>query len=374
MNSKNLSFFGDLKDAVKEGLKKTSVGLNTPWGGISYGINGLTLNPAGTTTSSIETTQTNTGKRSYYFTTHAPPVKGYNNGVRVISAQVIDTAAQSVTGAGAFSAFPTTGLWAVNPDLIGGQLALDARNYNRYRFSQIVLEYIPAVAVGTTASGAITAMAQNLAIAFTSDSRAGTFGTVSYNTAQNIADNTVIPLWTRGGLVVSNLGPANTLYYTEDDSASSASARLTEQGAFYALWNTTPVGANSVSCGEFVLHTVLDLYDRAADYGFSITVDPSIGFEVLELLFLRYKELLRRKDRMRLLRHLSPPTLVKNDETTTELLTLIDHRSMDFESISPDEKKSIMKTLSGLDALRTPLLTPSSSSSFRPVEKNDRKG
>jgi len=58
--------------------------------------------------------------------------------------------------------------------------------------------------------------------------------------------------------------------------------------------------------GEIVMHYVLDLYDRASDYGFTISVEDSVGLEALKLLFGVYGDKLSYKSRMKLRRLLSP--------------------------------------------------------------------
>jgi len=292
-------------NSIARAIKNSNIGINTPFGGVGVGFNGLVLNPPGGQYMVKSDTVNRVGKRASYFTTHAPRVRGFQSGLRVVASQVISNVYQSATAAGGLS---TAGVQyiTISPDSIGGQMALDARNYNRWRLARLMFEYSPQIAVGATASGTITALAQNLIIAYMSDAAAYSFASLTYGSLQNVADNTVIPAWTTGGLVVNNLGPKDTLYYSETDTASDSSIRLTQQGLLEVVWNVTPTGTGSAVVGEIVMHYVLDLYDRASDYGFTISVEDSVGLEALKLLFGVYGDKLSYKSRMKLRRLLSP--------------------------------------------------------------------
>jgi len=320
-----LSRLNNIGGSIRRGLNDSSIGITTPWGGIGYGLKGLILNPPGSSNNVMSSTISRTGKRSYYITGRAPPKTGFKSGLRIVACQKIADIVQSSTDTSAL--FPTSAgaraaSLGLSPDDIGGQMALDARNYNRYRFSQVALEYIPSVAASATAVGSMTTIAQNFCLAFSCDGAMPTFLTPTSDNVQSIADNTVIPVWTQGGLLVQNYGTPQTLYYTEIDSTSAASNRQCKQGLILGLWNTSPVGTTSNTVvGDLIMHYVLDLYDRSPDYGFTLTVDHTIGWEVLETLFKTYGDKLSRRDRSRLLTHLHPPTKV--DEIDGDLWSVL---------------------------------------------------
>jgi hypothetical protein len=204
----------------------------------------------------------------------------------------------------------------LSPDELGGQCATDARNYNRFRFTQIIMEYIPSVPVSwagdPAAAEAVTTGAQNFVLGYSSDGAADAVSTIDYSSAQNVADNSVIPVWTCGGLVVKNLG--RDLYYSETDLTTTAGRRATNQGLFLGRWNTLPIGTSAVAhnriVGELVIHYVLDLYDRASDYGFTITFNPDLKLEkeMLIFLFQKFGSKLHRRSLVRLKTLLSPDT------------------------------------------------------------------
>lgn len=345
-------------------VKQSTISVNTPFGSIGYGTNGIVMNPPGFRGSESFFTTAEVGKRSYYMTTHAPKIRGYTSGLRVVAAQFFCSAIVNPAG-------PTADVFApggaasnyveLSPDNIGGQIATDARNYNRYRFVQAALEYIPAVAVGATSFSTATALPQHFSIGYTSDAAAVSFETLSHQSIQAMADSTTCMLWAKGGLIPLNLGTSQNLYYTEFATTNTATTRQTAQGLFAAAWNTNPTGTGTPVVGEFVFHYILDLYDRSADYGFTITVDDTIGYDVLMYIFQKYGDKLSRRDRNRLLRRLSPPPA---PDEMKELLSLCPRsESPDLVHLSPDG--SLVKPF----RVEDPLIRDASTSVWKPVEK-----
>jgi hypothetical protein len=338
MSTKSKSWASKLNDLggkIRKGIMDSSIGFNTPLGSIGYGFKGLVINPPGSSENIGAVSTARSGKRAYYMTGTAPKVAGYTSGLRIVACQTLVLVAQkqSVT-----SAFNIGGgiqdSILLSPDFIGGQMALDARNYGRYRFASIALEHVSNLQVGATTSGTITSLAQNYTLAFISDAAAPTFVTsFSAISLQGVADSTVIPVWTQGGMVVKNLGLKSNLYYTEYDSTSSASVRASCQGIIMGQWNTAPGASDAAvnTVGEVIIHYVLDLYDRAPDYGFTMSVDPSVGKEALELLYLTYRDKVSRRDRLTLSRLLRPPTK-EVDPLGNELDNLIREESKELST------------------------------------------
>jgi hypothetical protein len=246
-----------------------------------------------------------------------------------MGSQVLDNAHQSATAAGALSTAGTAYM-TISPNALGGQIALDARNYNRWRLAKLGVEYVPSVAVGATSITTI-ALQQNLCLAYLSDAAINSFLSIDYGAVQNAADNIVVPVWTNGFLPIYNLGPRDTLYYSELDTASDAGTRMTNQGTFVAIWNGTPVGTSSVVVGELIVHYVLDLYDRSADYGFTIFVSPDIKLEALKLLYERFGQKLSHVSRNKLLQLLTPET--ENSSDLDNKIGLLLHPSQEFVEV-----------------------------------------
>jgi hypothetical protein len=327
---------------LREFVRNSSIGLHTPIGSLMVGSKGITINPEGSSTNNLLATTRRSGKIAAYHTMQAPNLKGYPNGLRVVASQRLCTATQVGNSLNVFYGF--TGAqqasFDLSPDQIGGQCAIDARNYSKFRFAFAAIEYVANVEVGFKAVGtAITSAAQTFVIAFFGDAALEAFQTRTFVSAQSAADNSVIPLWTQGNLNIINLGPKDNLYYTESDTASGAGDRMTAQGQVYASWDLVPVGDNTtvVSVGEFIIHYVLDLYDRSPDYGFTITVEPSIKIEALELLYKTFGDKLSPRSARDLQRLLTP---VKKRPGIYDSLSLLIN-SLEFEEI---DNRSISST------------------------------
>jgi hypothetical protein len=331
-----LASINNIGGKIRKGITESTIGINTPWGGVGYGLKGLVLNPPGTQTESMYTTTSRTGKRSYYITGTAPRLRGYTSGLRVVACQKLCAVVQSSSDNGALqnAAGSRTSNVGLSPDAIGGQMALDARNYARFRFSSVAIEYLPLVQVGATSSGSMTAISQTMVLAYLSDAVPASFQTLTGDNLESVADSTLLQVWAKGGLLVQNLGTPQFLYYTEVDTTSLASDRQCIQGSIAGMWNSPSTGTTSDTfVGELIIHYVMDLYDRTSDYGFTISVHPTIGLEVLEYLFKTYGDKLCRRDRCRLLTMVRPPPTKEPSILDSEIWEAIGHSSTPYQIV-----------------------------------------
>lgn len=148
----------------------------------------------------------------------------------------------------------------LSPDGLNGVVALESRPYSRFRFRRIWLEYTPLI--GSTQSG-------GFAIGVVKgDGSADSAATMTYSSVQDIEDSMKSNFPTKATMKVEL--PGDELYYTEQDSTSIASRRLTQQGQIIGYPNASSIGA--LTMGDLRVFYELELYYRSADYGFSVAL------------------------------------------------------------------------------------------------------
>lgn len=202
----------------------------------------------------------------------------------------------------------------LSPDAIGGSMALDARNFNRFIYRDLFVEYIPAVQVGFTTGGV-----QTFAFGYSADGALSNYASINFQSIQSAADSQTFNIWRPAGFHVKPL--IDNLPYTEIDTVTTSGDRLTTQGSFMCTWPSNATATSTAPLGYFIIHYVMDLYDRSPDYGFTMVIsDPTRRKEVLLLLEQYDPTLLSRRDRGRLLRLLKPKQISSLD---VELLTLL---------------------------------------------------
>lgn len=260
----------------------------------------------------------------------APPWNG-NAGLRVDGSQFMVgfnvTSGSSVVLATSY----------LSPDSIGGQMALDARNYDRFIFREVVIEYIPNVAY----TGPATATnALSFALAYIDDPAVASYQTLTYTSIQSSRWSVVGNTYKRCFLPVAfGNNKSKEPYFSENDSTSDASYRQTLQGIFVCFLAAN-ANATQTTIGNFVVHYVMDLYERSPDYGFtfSLNIEKSELLDTLKLLYKLFPDRLSKRDRNKLFALLSP-TLHSNlnDLIDTKLL------SLDWTHDENDEKENSSK-------------------------------
>ncbi len=175
-------------------------------------------------------------------------------GVRIIGRQYYSVAG---TGVADYSPFNGGSTLSVSPDVIGGRLALIARTYSRYAFRHFRLMFVTAVA--TTQVGSIS-------VAYIQDAVAASFASLSFQSIMQMEPSVLTPARVSAKIDMNYGGPAE--FYTEYDSTSDASKRLTVQGAFYAQTDQVL----NLTLGHWIIEYVCDLHQPSWDFGFTINV------------------------------------------------------------------------------------------------------
>lgn len=146
----------------------------------------------------------------------------------------------------------------VSPDLLNVNLALIARNYTRYVFRRLRFIFITRVA--TTQTGGCV-------LSYTSDGDQTAFVTNSYASLQSLIPNVIFPF--RKTVEVLDVSYTGTrTWFTEADTATAAGIRQSVQGALLGFPDISSIGA--VLQGEILVEYVVDLYQPASDYGFTM--------------------------------------------------------------------------------------------------------
>jgi hypothetical protein len=149
----------------------------------------------------------------------------------------------------------------VSVDTIGGDLALEARTFDRYRIKSFELLYLPSAA---------TTQAGTFSVGYVQDGAASAFQTFSYGAVQKMIPNGASPFY--GTKPVRLLRYVNTnqllTWYCESDPTSSASLRETIQGQIQGF----PIAnvGNTNTQGRLMITGICQLFQRTADFGFTL--------------------------------------------------------------------------------------------------------
>ncbi len=184
----------------------------------------------------------------------------------------------TITSSGTNQAFVIGGSrvssFLITPDGIGGQMALDARNYVYYKFASI--KFIAVMSAPFTDT-------LNVIMGYIPDSAVSTFQTITPDT---LAQNRDFVDFTRksGGPVVFQIDELNSQfpwYNTELDTSTNLTTRASCQGIMFGFFNGSDTSATT-NYGELYIQYELILKDRAPDYGFTIQIRD---MELAEMLF-----------------------------------------------------------------------------------------
>lgn len=234
---------------------------------------------------------TNTITRSYYKTSSAPLHPEYGAGLRVNACQFL-TSVDATSGKADGFASGVASI-AISPDSIGGPMSTDARNYSYYAFRALRFHFI---------SNEPSTDTFRQAFAYFPDSAIASFATVNFSTMQSTQDS-VVTSRRQNCTLVSTPYTGAKVWFTEIDSASSASLRQTEQGVLYSFLNANETTTHT--SGEVLIEYVLDLYGRSPDYAFTMAFrDAATARRALRCMDDNKVEICKR-DRARLLRCLA---------------------------------------------------------------------
>jgi hypothetical protein len=152
-------------------------------------------------------------------------------------------------------------IW-VSPDAFNGRLALEARTFQRYRFTKLRFVYTPRVA---------TTQAGEFVLGYYSDGAAYDDFTPSFTTVQD-SEAAIVSSFHNGGqqLVwdVNIPQGADNSYYCELDTASLAGQRATVQGNLLGYPDVSSIGA--ITMGNLSVEYEILLYCPASDLGFTL--------------------------------------------------------------------------------------------------------
>jgi len=217
-------------------------------------------------------------------TTAAPKHPEYGAGIRVIGSQFLSLAGNVNAKKGVFQDYVSDGEYdniPLNPDIIGGQMALDARDWSYFVFRKVGIlynNYTP----DTTSLG--------FAVGYSPDAANAVISTHTYNTVQSLKD-CVAGAW-KSDLALEFGYSGKNLYSCEVDVSSVAGERESEQGIIYGMNCTTP--ASTSTFGEFVILYVVDYYARSMDQGFTVSVSSQKVYDLLVAKLYKDKVLSRR--------------------------------------------------------------------------------
>jgi len=207
--------------------------------------------------------------RSFYKVGKLPGRQG--DGIRVMGHQYLS---ECYTGAGDQLAFAGVGSYPLSPDAIGGNMALDARNYTKFRFQFFALHYVASCATSNTA---------RVLMSYIPDAALGSYAGPSFETLQSTKENVVTTEYISTDLYFDmrpSATGANQTFYCEYDSTTPSTTRQTAQGLMLARKSAI----STTAVGEFKITYVLDLFERIVDLGFTVQLKPRPGETDLELL------------------------------------------------------------------------------------------
>jgi len=155
---------------------------------------------------------------------------------------------------------------SLSPDVLGGQMALDARNYSYYKFLAVEIIFIMN-APSTDALG--------VGCAFSPDPAIADFQTVTAASIKTSKDYFSFTRKEPKPIMWSITRTLKDVQYqklnTEYDSTSSASKRQTLNGIFYFFFSANDTSATTVY-GDVLIKFSLKLMNREPDYGFNISI------------------------------------------------------------------------------------------------------
>jgi hypothetical protein len=192
---------------------------------------------------------------TYYYQESLPRHEQYGDGIRICGVQNFATAQVMNTQNTFWDA--TNNVIRLSPDAIAGRLALLARTYDRYVFRHVALHFVPRKA--TTFEGVA-------AMAYVQDGHYLNYASVNFSSVQQVDPVVLFPM-RQSAMLEINYGGDQT-WYTEEDTATAAGVRITNQGELLAYVDDTTWTTGTV--GTVIIEYVCDLYQPVADFGFSV--------------------------------------------------------------------------------------------------------
>jgi hypothetical protein len=202
----------------------------------------------------------------------APSHPEYGPGIRISACQFLSAIGQQEDKQGVFLNIPFDGNYdgfPLSPDIIGGQMALDARDWSYYVFRRAAIVYTNLVS-DTTPAGFV--------MSYSPDVSSSSTATHNYETVQSLKDTISSPFKSDCALEIAYTG--KNVYNCEVDAGSTAGEKLSEQGFFYGIGSKPSPDATTVM-GEVLIHYVVDYYARCMDQGFTLSVTSKDVYDSL---------------------------------------------------------------------------------------------
>lgn len=202
-------------------------------------------------------------RATYINRASAPFHPKFGKGVAVTGRQYLTSVITTGTDNQLFSGNSPSSINVIylNPDALNGRLALEARTYQRYRFTKVRLIYTPRVA---------TTQAGEFAIGYYADGAADQYFTPSFTATQEAEESFVSSFHNGGHQLIYDIDipqGAQDSYYCEISTVNAASLRQTLQGLIIGFPDTTSIGA--VTMGSLAIEYECFLYCPSSDLGFS---------------------------------------------------------------------------------------------------------
>lgn len=145
----------------------------------------------------------------------------------------------------------------ISPDALNVNLALIARNYTRYAFRKLRFIYVTRVATTQAGSGCL---------AYSTDGGETLAASNSFASIQALTPNVLFPFRKVTECLEASFSGQRT-WMTEQDVATTAGYRQTVQGTLIGYPDSAIAAVNM---GEILVEYVVDLYQPASDYGFTM--------------------------------------------------------------------------------------------------------
>lgn len=366
----------DLGKYVKEKAKKyidPKLRMETRFGDVELGLEGLRVSRPRSNNSVITSaplTQTRVMKtefRSANLKTKHGPIRRVWGRQQVCNISENNTTSlnlTAVTGGATLTSNGDNMVIYLNPDILGGPLALESRVYARCRFNTVVLH------ANMGQGGTSTARNMN-AIAYFSDGAVTAYQTVTYISLTQVDNNMMFNAWQNSDLVLQLKPMLESFIYCESDLSTSSTTRQTSQGAIIS--RASDNASATTVLGQLWISYEVDLDQRISDLGFTFSVkEANLFYSAISKLATEARDLLwgmiSPRDQKRLLMASQGLPERKIEETEVKFVPVLES-SKTVELKELEKPKSAPRVVETVDYGDTVILSDGYSRNVVKVEK-----
>lgn len=280
---------GIVRSIARRILGDPKLSLDTDYGSVELGMDGFDFRGRRSSGNSVVVSQplneSNVLKPYLYSSTVKTRM---GNARRIWGRQVLcnvqetNGTAQNLSGiSGGATLSNVGGLFYIylNPDNLNGNLALEARVYNKFRFRQVMVH-------ATMGQGGTSTLRNMNVVCYMEDPSFTSYATPTYSQLASVDNCMLFNSWQNTNLALNLKDDPSRLWFTQLDSGSSPNTRQCAQGAIFGV--ASAIAGATTLLGELWISYVIDLHDRASDYGFTLSVSEP---ERLYKLMAKEKEL-----------------------------------------------------------------------------------